>query len=853
MSLERYRKKRNFKKTPEPSGNGHTNGNGKLHFVIQKHDASHLHYDFRLENKGTLKSWAVPKGPSTDPSTKRLAMEVEDHPISYGDFEGTIPAGNYGAGTVIVWDNGEYFVDPNKSKEENDKLIAEAIKEGNLKFTLDGKKLKGKYALVRLKDKPGSKGKHAWLLIKKEDEFAGQPIKSEDSVKTGRSLNEVAEGVPAKKKSAKKTKKVSAIDLSDAPKEAMPKNLSPMLATLTEEAFDRDGWIYEVKWDGYRVLAEIHKGDVRLYSRNDNTLNEQFEVLVKDLENLNADVLLDGEVVVVDDQGVSRFQLLQNYMREPGGRLMYYVFDILHYNGHDLRSLPQIRRKEILTKVITPTDFVKISDHIETKGKEFFKAAKKHGLEGIIAKNASARYQTGTRSRDWLKIKSVMQQEAIICGFTEPRGSRKHMGALILGVYKNKELTYAGHTGGGFTHDLLKETKERLTPYIIKDCPFKHKPRTNAPVTWLKPSLLCEVKFQEWTDDGHMRQPIFLGLREDKKPVEVKEEKPEPVKEVLKKTKTVPIAKAAAKLPDTKVKISNPDKVYWPDEGYTKKDLVDYYQEIADVILPYLKDRPQSLHRHPNGIKEKGFFHKNMDENLPSWIKTCKVESDTDGSITRYMLCQDRDALAYMNNLGCIEINHWMSTVHKLRYPDIMVFDFDPLDIGFNKVIEVALATRKLLESIGIESFCKTSGKTGLHINIPMGTKYTFDQVQNFAQALCQLVHEQMPDITSLERSPARRKKKVYLDYLQNHYTATMAAVYSVRPHPGATVSAPLLWSEVNSKLDPSKFTIKTMPKRIDAKGDLWKGVLGKGIDMAKCIAALEKKYYNATPQRRTK
>ncbi len=796
MSLNEYRKKRNFKKTSEPTpAQGHHNG--VLHFVVQKHAASHLHYDFRLENKGVLKSWAVPKGIPDDPTLKRLAIEVEDHPLEYRHFEGTIPKGNYGAGTVEIWDEGEYYIDKDLDRKTNEKKIDEDLHKGHLKFYLKGKKLHGQYTLVKLQH---SKGKqNQWLLIKKP---------SKDDSKSNGKL------------------KIRGHD-------PMPETIDPMLATLTAEPFDRKGWMFEVKWDGYRILANIKNHEVRLYTRNNNTYTEQFSEVADELKGFN-DAILDGEMVVVNEKGVSEFQLLQNYMRRHQGTLVYYVFDILYLDGKDLHQLPLSERKEILRDLIPEGNRVRFSEGVEEKGKAFYKAAKDNGLEGIIAKNLKSTYQYGHRSLDWLKIKAVQEQEAIICGFTAPRGSRKHFGALILGVYKNNELKYVGHTGGGFDEDLLEHVDGHLKKLVTDQCPFKVKPRTNAPVTWVKPIMLCEVKFQEWTGDGHMRQPIFLGLRQDKKPKETRQEIPVPTKKVLSEIQT-PELKI-----NVKFRLSNLDKVYWPDEGYTKGDMIHYYQTMAPFILPYIKGKPQSFRRQPEGIKTPGFFQKDIKFKPPSWMKIFELTSESRNQKTHYLVCQDKHDLAYMNNLGCIEINSWLSSAAAATHPDFMVFDFDPEGIEFAKVIDAVLVAQDILTKIKCPGFCKTSGSRGMHIYVPLKRKYDYDQTKDFSQMICVAIHQQLPDITSMERSPQKRKGMIYLDYLQNHFTATMAAPYSLRPRPGATVSTPLEWREVKVDLNPQDFTIKTIPKRVKEKGDVWKGILTQGIDMRKSLTKLE-------------
>jgi bifunctional non-homologous end joining protein LigD len=549
------------------------------------------------------------------------------------------------------------------------------------------------------------------------------------------------------------------------------------------------------------------------------------------------DVILDGELVAVDEKGVSQFQLLQNYMRNKHAKLVYYVFDVVYCDGRDLHALPLSRRKDVLRQILPESDVVLLSEDIPEQGKAFFKAAKDNGLEGMIAKRLESTYQFGRRGRDWLKIKAVQEQEAVICGFTEPRGSRKLLGALILGVYEDSGLRYIGHTGGGFDEQSLKDMYARLKPLMTDQCPFKVKPKTNAPVTWVKPRLMCQVKFQEWTGDGNMRQPIFLGMREDKKPREVR-------KEIAQSTSDIVAEKLDSKAglktsaDPARLKLTNLDKIYWPKEGLTKGDVINYYRTVMPYILPYLKGRPMVLRRHPNGIEGGSFFHKNM-ETVPGWIKTAPVHSDTK-DVINYLICGKEDDVLYMANLGCIEMSPWPSTIEKVYYPDYLVLDLDPgPDIDFETLIDVVLQSRKVLDKAKIPGFCKTSGGRGLHVYVPCQKKYTYEQITDFAQVLCMVINRQLPKITSLERSPQKRKARVYLDYLQNHYGATMAAVYSLRPRPGATVSTPLEWEEVRRGLDPRAFNIETVPGRLKKKKDLWRGVLGRGIDIARALGAL--------------
>jgi bifunctional non-homologous end joining protein LigD len=630
----------------------------------------------------------------------------------------------------------------------------------------------------------------------------------------------------------------------------MPHKIKPMLATLTDSPFDNPAWIFEIKHDGYRAIAEIQGGSVELYSRNLNSFNVLFSPIAESLGELKYDMILDGEIVLLDNEGRSKFQLIQNYQRTGKGNLVYYVFDLLYYDGYDLRELPLLKRKELLQKALTEMHNVKYSDHITEYGREFYKAAEQNKLEGIIAKLSDSEYQTGKRTREWLKIKIHLEQEAIICGFTAPKGSRKNFGALILGVYNEGELTYIGHIGGGFNEAALKEVKKKLDPLVKKNSPFNKKIKTNTKVTWVEPKLVCQVTFSEWTDEGLMRHPVFLGLREDKKPGEVTMELPESKpqeSEQIKDEETLGESGDMEKeviINRHKLKLTNLDKIFWPEEKYTKGDVIEYYRKISKYMLPYLKDRPESMLRHPNGINGKSFFQKNVNHMPPEWVKTEKIYSEHTEDYINYLICNDEATLVFMANLGCIEINPWFSRIQSQENPDYLVIDLDPEEIDFEKVIETALGVKKALDIAGAKSYCKTSGATGLHVYVPLKAKYDYDVAKDFAHVIGQIVNSWLPDITSLERSPSKRKKKVYLDYLQNRKGQTLAAPYSIRPKPGATVSTPLKWEEVKPGLHPSDFNIKNIFKRLEKTGDLFKPVLGAGIDLEKCIRNLEKKRY---------
>lgn len=890
MSLTLYRKKRTFHSTTEPEGGKNTGAS--LHFVVQKHDASHLHYDFRLEMNGVLKSWAVPKGPSLDPSVKRLAMMVEDHPYDYREFEGIIPEGNYGAGTVIVWDEGTYepAEEDTAGKKTQEKTLLAAVKKNRLRFILHGKKLKGEFALV----KTHTGAENAWLLMKIKDRYASekditlrqrsvlsgktieQVQKNADKVwKGGKAVTNKKTTVQPREKIAreknnrkengmaaagkKEDKAVSEI-LAHCPEAGFPKRFKPMLATRVAEAFDGKNWLYEIKWDGYRAVAYLHKGKVQVYSRNLVSFNSKFAQVTEALAAWNETCVIDGEIVALDENGQPSFQMLQNHQRQQDKQFAYYVFDIIWYNGKSLTALGLLKRKTILESILPPDHpVIRYSSHVEEKGKDFFQVSVKHGLEGIMAKKCDSVYIKGHRSSEWLKIKNDHRMEAIICGFTKPRNSRNYFGAVILGKYTGNELVYIGHSGSGFTEKGLREMYDKFKPLVRKRPPFAQEPKTNMPVTWLKPELVCEVKFTEWTSDHILRHPIFLGLREDKKAADEKNENV--IKAPVDKKKTAPAKKAApvkrklsVEKPSKQIqidpeageqiitvkrhdlKLTNLNKRYWPKEKITKRDLLQYYADISSYIMPYMKDRPQSLNRHPNGITQPGFFHKNMPETAPDWIDIYPYKSDSDNKTTHYLVCRNEASLLYMASLGCIEMNPWHSRVPDTDYPDWCVIDLDPDTNSFNQVIETAQVVRQVLQSAGAEGYCKTSGSTGLHIYIPLGAKYTYDQSRMLAQLVVQRVHAELPKFTSLERSPSKRKGKIYLDYLQNKTTQTIAAPYSLRPKPGAPVSTPLHWDEVVKGLKIKDHNIHNIFDRLKSMGDIFNPVLGKGVDMGRIL-----------------
>ena len=612
-----------------------------------------------------------------------------------------------------------------------------------------------------------------------------------------------------------------------------------MLAKETDKAFDDKDWIFEIKWDGYRAISELADDDVFLYSRNGNSFNAAYSLVVDELKKMNLNATLDGEIVVLNSKGLPDFQLLQDYKMDNSHPIQYNVFDLLSMNGKNTCGLTLVERKKLLKKLLPENEIVKYADYFETKGIELFKEITKLDMEGIMAKKATSLYYPGRRTNEWLKIKEHKTQDALIAGFTQGRNTRKHFGALILAVKKNDSLTYIGHTGTGFDEKKLEEVMKLLKPLIRKTSPFDKRIVTNMPVTWVEPKLVCEVKYSQQTQGGSLRHPVFLHLRPDKPQKEVTMEKMQkPEKTETKKPENKKDSYTFGKI---KVPVTHPSKIFWPDDGITKGDLINYYQTIADTILPYLKNRPQSLKRNPNGILDKGFFQKDASKETPSWVQTSKIHSDSANKEIHYIICNDKATLCYLNNLGCIEFNPWHSTIKNLDKPDYLIIDIDPSEKNtFEQVIEAALAIHEVCEKIKVPHFCKTSGATGMHVYIPAQQKYTYDQLKDFSHLICMQVNEMLPDFTSLERNLQKRGNAIYLDYLQNREGQTIASAYSVRPFPGGTVSTPLEWKEVKKGLTPLDFTISNTPERIHKKGDIFSGVLGKGIDLLKCLKLLE-------------
>jgi bifunctional non-homologous end joining protein LigD len=850
MSLQKYKEKRDFSRTAEP-GTGISHDSGQLRFVIQRHQATHLHYDLRLEMEGVMKSWAVPKGPSMNPGHKRLAMMVEDHPYDYQYFEGIIPEGNYGAGTVEIWDKGTYAHTGTRESRSGEKQLLQDLHKGEIKFRINGEKLKGEFVLVKTK----SRGDNAWLLIKHRDEFAVDfDYSAEDFISPDSAIRK---GGNKRRKAGKiRGKEDIPVELNmpdSAQKSDFPGFIEPMHARLVDKPFDDRDWIFELKWDGYRAVAVVSKGEARLFSRK-GLLFKKYKEITDELGKLPFDAVIDGEVVILDEKGRPDFQYLQNYERNPERPLHYFAFDLLYYQGYNLLNVPLIERKQFLEKVLPVNDTIRFSEHFETVGRKVYDFSAKHDLEGIVGKLKQSSYMPGKRSSAWVKIKTIKTQEGIIFGYNEPKESRKFFGSLMLAAYDRGSLRFIGSSGGGFSFDMLKEIHKKLQPLTSDSPAVRIKVSGKEKITWVKPELVCEVTYAEWTDEGTLRQPVFRGMRPDKKPEDVIVEKEQATAKVIpdaemgRRKKRSPkkaeidrsLKEQVLTIDGIDLKITNPEKIWWPDEGYTKADLIEFYMKIADYILPYLKDKPESQNRFPDGIYGNSFYKKNMADDAPEWAKTFRHFSESTNEYINYLICNDKPSLVYMAQIGCIEINPWNSRIQHVDYPDWLVIDLDPSEKNtFDQVIETALAVKEVLDRAAIKGYPKTSGSSGMHIYIPLAARYTNEQARMFADFIAELTHELVPGFTTTERMLNRRGDKLYIDYLQNRRGQTLAAPYSVRPRPGATVSTPLRWSEVKPGMHFGDFTIKTILKRLEKTGDLFSGVLGTGIDMGKALELL--------------
>jgi len=913
VPLEEYRRKRRFGQTPEPTGDARPR-QGALRFVIQEHHATRFHHDFRLEMAGVLRSWAVPKGISMNPDDKRLAVAVEDHPLEYIDFEGVIPEGNYGAGTVMVWDRGTY--------ESLEGDPDEGFRQGKLTVVLHGQKVQGEFHLVRTR--MAGRGKsddgNQWLLFKKRDADAvpgwSLPTPSR-SAKSGRSIEEIKRDEPARWSSStaaaatapKIPRGLRRLGVEKPGTDAVPRSVQPMLAKLIDEPFDDPDWVFEPKWDGVRTIAIVHRRgaerSVSLQSRNLNQVNRQYPEVVDALYAADLpDVVLDGEIVAVDAEGRPSFQRLQQRINLRGSGeaeairaqipVVYYVFDILHYNGRDLMTRPLEERRRILEAVLPTGAVVRLSESFPGDGKAFYRAAQDHRLEGIVGKRRTGVYEPGKRSGVWVKVKVRKTLHAVVGGYTQGRrGRSRHFGALLLGLYDGKRrLQYIGHAGGGFSDQDLREILEMLRPLERKTPPFATAPRSNEPATWTEARFVVQVEYLEWTEEGFLRFPVFKGLApevapqtcrlEEVRPPQIPDDQPMPEAPASRLTVAARAGTEAAgrtaknisplehelarlRLP---VEFTNLDKIYWPELGLTKGDLVAYYLAVHKTILSHLHDRPLTLRRFPDGIHGENFHQKDYPD-APPYVTIARIWTETNKTTNIAPVCNGLATLLWLAQIGDIEMHPWYSRITPARrgeghgdlphtdfasseealrgsvlnFPDQLVFDVDPYifpkgqkpregpgerdpdytRVGFEAAAEAALLLRKLLEGLGLRLFVKTSGKTGLHIYVPIARRYTYDETHAFAKTICQFLAEQHPNRLTVEWAVEKRVGKVFLDYNQNRLGATLASAYSLRPTAQATVSTPLTWRELERGVDPLAFTYAAVPKRLQKREDPWK------------------------------
>ena len=772
MPLDEYRRKRDPEATPEPFAADGRRGERPI-FVVQRHAARRLHYDFRLERNGALASWAVPKGVPLEPGERALAVHVEDHPLEYAQFEGEIPKGQYGAGTVEIWDRGTY-----ETVEEK--------RDGGLTVRLDGERLQGLWTLVPAKLDGDPKN---WLLLKKRED--------------------------------------------GAEKAAAPRLYAPMLATLVEKVPTGSDWLYEVKWDGYRALAYVRTGAAVLRSRRQNDLTERFPTIARAVPKAvrTPSCVLDGEVCALDDDGRASFSAMQT---GDAAALVYYVFDLLEVDGRPLLDRPLRERRERLEELLDPAvRNVRLSVAFDD-GEALYEAAKEQELEGILAKRIESRYHEGKRTRDWQKVKTHGRQEFIVAGYTKGRGRRAgRLGSLVLAVRRGGELEYVGNVGTGFDEKEIERLVRLLRPLERKDPPFPVTPKMprvrKDEIVWIEPRLVAEAEFTEWTHDGHLRAPVYKGLREDKPAEEVRRE--EPISEEIRSGGRV-------------LRLSNLDKVFWPEEGVSKGDLLAYYRAVAPVLLPHLRDRPFTMRRYPDGWQGNAFFQKDAPRGMPEWIDRVRLTVTTrdrpptkreiDAPIVNHEL-----ALLWMVNMACIDMNVWYSRVDRLERPDFVLFDLDPSpDVGFAETVEVALLLKRALDALGLQSFPKTSSTDGMHVLVPIARRYTYDDTREFCGIVAGAIARTHRGLVTTEWSKAKRRG-VLIDVNQNGEGKTIASAYSVRPRAGAPVSTPLRWEEVDENLNPAIYTMDVVLARVEQYGDLYEGVLTTKQSLGSALAAL--------------
>jgi len=831
--LRRYRSKRDPGRTPEPFG-GEPEAralprDAPRAFVVQQHAARALHYDLRLEIDGVLVSWAIPKGPSLDPQQKRLAVQTEDHPLEYADFEGVIPAGNYGAGAMIVWDRGSY-------RSLDGRSPAEGLAVGKLDLALEGHKLRGRFALVRTRRGEG----RDWLFFAKGRAAPAEPdvvVAEPASVFSGLTVEELRGGQSLDAELAE------AAARAGAPKRVIDAaRLRPMLATPEGRPFRRKGWVFELKYDGVRVLAEKDGEEVRLFARTGGERTAQYAEVAKALRHLPvSSALIDGEIVALDALGRSSFERIQRRFTPSDAEsvaqaqreipVVLFAFDLLAVAGHDLRALPLLRRKELLARLAPRLGFVRFADHVEEDGLALYEAARAHGLEGVVAKRADSRYEAGQRTKSWLKLKVARSATLAIAGSVPGKGSRKGLGSLVLAGLRDGAWVYAGNVGSGLDAASLAKLEAELAARTIPRRAFTGgPPRWPAGARFVPPERVCEVGYTEVTSAGVLRHPVFLGLRDDVTPAEClapqpRASAPEPGSEGGSRKKAEP-----------ELRLTRLDKVFWPVEGYTKGDLLAYYEQIWPWIEPYLKDRPLVLTRYPDGIEGKFFYQKNAPEFTPDWVRRQTID-DTD-----YFVCNELRTLLHVVNSGAIPLHVWSARVGSLERPDWLILDLDPKQAPFATVVTIARHLHGLLDGLGAANYVKTSGQDGIHVMVPLGGLLSHDEARSLAEAIARTVVADLQELATVTRPVAARGDKVYVDHLQNGRGKLIAAPFSVRPRPGAPVSMPLAWRDVTQRLVPARFHIGNAAARLAKRGDPLRPVLGPGIDAVRLLEGLARR-----------
>ncbi len=893
MPLERYKQKRDFKRTPEPAGRpaaaepARRAGTRGGRFVVQRHRATRLHYDFRLEIDGVLVSWAVPRGPTLDSTARRMAVHVEDHPIEYLDFEGVIPKGQYGGGDVIVWDWGTW------TPEAETADPGRAVEAGELKFTLRGEKLGGRYTIVRTSGRgrgrggrddgsglPFEDGQDQWLLIKKRDDAAVEGWDAEDhpkSVKTGRTNDEVRDDRDAIWIS-RAPASVAEIDLRGARPATMPRFLPVMAATLSDKPFTDDDWLFEVKWDGYRIEAVVRDGEARIFTRNGNDGETYFPALLTKATWIDAgEAIVDGEVVALNDQGRPDFSLLQELTGTRSKQLVYQAFDLLYHDGRLLVDVPLEERKALLASLLRGEDRrVRFADHVVAEGKAFYEAVKANGLEGMIAKHRRSRYEPGTRSRSWLKIKARLEQELVVGGWTPGEGAAKDLGALIVGVYEDedgsKKLRFSGKVGSGFDRPTRKRLRQQLADIEIPDAPFDPAPPRDyrgrwggelKRAVWVRPELVIRAEMGGWSRDGMVRQAAFKGFDEDKDPNEVVRERavatgetvraveatipeaPNPVHGGAPMSPISPFAQSATRaeldalatmksdglwsVGGFELKLTNLDKVLFPGrsddpEPVTKRDLVRYFARIAPAMLPHLAERPLNLHRYPNGSTAQGFWQKDIPSTSPTWLRLWKEVGVAERDANDHLVADRVATLCWLGNQAAFEIHAWTSRLDAPDRPTFALIDIDPgTDTTWDETLALARLFRTALGHLAVRGYPKTTGQRGIQVWIPVEPRYTFRATSEWVEALSRAVASTVPDLVSWEWAKRRRGGKARLDYTQNASIKTLVAPYAVRPADGAPVSAPIAWDELDDPdLRSDRWTIRTVVERVEGVGDLF-------------------------------